>query len=338
MAKQLIKPTDAPFALSISGGGSHGAWSIGALKYLFEEAPMYIRNIPIFYGTSTGSLMTPMAALSVITGDMSRFEEAEKIYRNVNNADILKPAETGSAIVDDAIIPLLRGLLKDEDELYIEVATAALAGKSSVYQVGPLEDLIDRFMKPADWRRIISAGKRKRNPVEVGFCIVSLRTGQSQIVSNITHPNKDVLRKAMIASACEPFLMPAIDVFGTGEMFVDGGARDINPAKYVYKSPLFNKVSSVIAISSQSYKHNINNGKFDNLFSVLLRTIDILLGGVFDDDVDYMELKAKELGIPIYSILPLKELTGDGLQFNQTNMIKEIRQGFKDTSKQVKFN
>jgi len=192
-------------------------------------------------------------------------------------------------------------------------------------------------MKPANWRRIISAGKRKRNPVEIGFCITSLQTGRSQMVTNITHPSATILRKAMIASACEPFLMPTIDVFGDGDQWVDGGVRDINPARYIKDSPMESTINSIMAISSQRYEGEATTDKFDDLLDTLLRLITILVQGVFDDDVDYMEAMGKLINKDVFDITPTKPFTGDGLVFDPKVMAREIKAGFRDARKLCKF-
>lgn len=66
-------------ALVISGGGSKGAFAIGAIEHLMELGIEF----DIFVGTSTGALIAPMLATD-------HFETVKHIYQNVHTKDLLK--------------------------------------------------------------------------------------------------------------------------------------------------------------------------------------------------------------------------------------------------------
>ena len=71
---------DPTQALVISGGGSKGAFAIGALLALREHAAWKFKH---FVGTSTGALIVPLALLN-------EYNLLEQLYTNVTTADILK--------------------------------------------------------------------------------------------------------------------------------------------------------------------------------------------------------------------------------------------------------
>jgi predicted acylesterase/phospholipase RssA len=80
-------PGGPQIGLVLSGGGSLGAFQVGALKALFEywqTAHGALPPIRIVAGTSTGALIAPFALLG-----KSELDELEFWYTNVENKDIL---------------------------------------------------------------------------------------------------------------------------------------------------------------------------------------------------------------------------------------------------------
>src|ERR1044071_9449952 len=69
-------------ALVISGGGSKGAFAVGALKYLMLERGL---DFDILAGTSTGALITPMIA----SQGKAALAALETEYTTVTTDDIL---------------------------------------------------------------------------------------------------------------------------------------------------------------------------------------------------------------------------------------------------------
>ncbi|MBD3299755.1 MAG: hypothetical protein GF347_00195 [Candidatus Moranbacteria bacterium] len=322
-----------PIALSLSGGGAHGAWTVGALKNIWEEQHEDFRDMRIIYGTSTGALISAMMGAVAVTGDPAYFDELENIYRNTKDGDILRPAYDDDKIPWGVLKPLLDAVLGD-DQVLMHAALSLLSGESSVYDTAPLEDLAMRFMPDSVWKRVIRAGSRQRKPIDVGFCITSLQTGKSMMVTNRTHKDVDVLRRAMLASACEPVLMPPVDVFGDGQQWVDGGVRDINPWKYVLEAPAFRTIRTIMALSSQSSDADPGDPEYTSLPQTLMRTLSMLISGVLQDDMDQLELLQHKSKFTkrVLHIQPSKPLVGDGLVFDPPAMRDEIRLGFRDAA------
>lgn len=67
-------------ALAISGGGSNGAFSVGAVETLVKE---YGEVFNLVAGTSTGALIGPLVALNDV-------DKAVDIYSSVSNSDVLR--------------------------------------------------------------------------------------------------------------------------------------------------------------------------------------------------------------------------------------------------------
>lgn len=331
----IINSEDAPFAYTISGGGSHGAWTIGALKFILNTGPDYMKNAKIFYGNSTGSLIVSKLSIALHTGDLSHFDELEDIYTNVTNQDILSLNQPDSLVLKHIIAPILFKLLGGPEDPKTQIASLVLSGKPSVYNVEPLNNLVDKHMSNDDWNIIIEMGTGS-NPVEVGFCVVSMQTGSSQIISNISHPDAEILKKALIASTCEPFLMPQIDIFDDGDGWVDGGLRDFNPAKFVSRSEIKDQVKSILAISSGVLEDHHTNKTYDAPIDTLLRTIDILGSGVFDDDIEYMKVVTNKINKKFFSLSALEPFPTDGLIFDPIQMTKELEQGFFEAENTIR--
>ena len=62
-------------ALVISGGGSKGAFAVGVIKRLLKEYPNLA--FETYVGTSTGSLIAPLAA-------MGAYDLLEELVKNAN--------------------------------------------------------------------------------------------------------------------------------------------------------------------------------------------------------------------------------------------------------------
>ena len=80
-------------ALVISGGGSKGAFAVGVYKYLVST---YDLGFDVLIGTSTGSLIVPLAALGKI-------DLLEKLYTTQKTENIVIKDNIGNRLNKDAI-------------------------------------------------------------------------------------------------------------------------------------------------------------------------------------------------------------------------------------------
>lgn len=253
-----------PHAIALSGGGSKGAYTVGILKYLVEND---FSNFKIIYGTSTGALISCLFGLYSITKDKKYFNLLEDIYTSVSNKDILKPNHK-----------LAYTLGKETGTL---IASFLFGGKS-IYDTQPLESLIDKHMKEKDWDTLINANKE----FEIGFCCYNMQKAHSEIITNITHPDRNILRKAVLASSNQPIFMPPVNIFeNCSDQYYDGGIKDYNPIEKIFESKLFNSIEQIITISTDLPKIKEQNSQLIDIASIFTRTTQLLVLGVMDTDL-----------------------------------------------------
>lgn len=326
------------YGLACSGGGSKGAWLAGFFKRLFELHPNII--IDTIVGTSTGSLCAAKVAAYLVTRDPQHIIDLVHIYEHVTTADVLEPkcapahgigGEVGSFIA------------------------AAITGDDSLYSTAPLVELIDRFMPTAVWHEIIEAGAGHPNSVEVGFCCVSMQTGEVKTFTNITHPYPAVLRDALLASASEPVFTPLVDI--EGEQWTDGGVHDYIPITSVFQSQYADRLDRILAVSLAHSEKSNPVGRLESVDKVFLRTVELLLDGVYGADLrtaelynallllktcipvsQWRDLTTKDIRdrlrgkryVKIIKACPRRRINMDGLTFEPKAMRALCRRGFRD--------
>ena len=353
---------EGPLALSLSGGGSKGAYTVGILQYLIEVKKR--KEFKIIHGTSTGALVGAMVGAMVVTGDPSYFYELVKIYSQVQTGDVLDPnyelayRAAGGGSTGELVV------------LGLTIANGGL----SIYNSDPLLDLIDRFLTPDVWEKIINAGKENTSdlahPIEIGFCATNLQTGESEIITNRSHPDRDILRKALLASANQPVFMPPIQIDpNSTDQFVDGGLIDYNPIEKVLESDLIKEASAIVSISLDTPGAASNPYIHQKVDTIFLRTLDILSTNIQNEDLTTAQLwnillKLKEQltdtqwdifkdnlhassrnfidkhlnnknYIPIIQIYPEEAIKMDSLKFQQPDMKNLIKRGFKEAIKHL---
>lgn len=356
----MEKLPEGPLALSLSGGGSKGAYIVGLLQYLIEVKQR--RDFKMIYGTSTGALAGALVGAMVATNDLSYLYELIKIYGEVLTGDVLSPnyeaaynaagGETGGEL---AVLGL-----------------SVINGGISIYDTAPLLKLIDRFITPEIWDKIIEAGQKTDSdlgwPIEIGFCATNLQTGESEIITNRTHPDRNILRRALLASANQPVFMPPIKVKTDSEdQYVDGGLIDYNPIEKLFESDLLNEVSGILSISLDAPGADPNPIQHEKVDTVFFRTLQILSRNVQEEDlktaqlwnvllkmkeflnndqwemfIDQLHITSKDfikehLGrkvyVPIVHLFPSDPIIMDSLRFKQPDMKNLIKKGFQDGAK-----
>jgi len=312
-------------ALVVSGGGSKGAFAVGAIKSLTKNAPD--TTFDMYIGTSTGSLIVPFTAMGAL-------DQLEKVYTTVTTDKIIQ-----------------------EDDV-----AARFLGGNSLLNASPLFKLIESNYTDAFCNSVFQSPKM--------VCLVTtcLQTGETVYFSNQEAPaglmasvikvvTPPVLRNAIMASACQPVLMPPIEV-EHGKIplrqYVDGGVRmyagiqfaidagaeevyaillspaDNPPIETNYKS-VFNILERTIDIFTEDTA--INNVRQPMLYSAGLRYIAdvraaLLTNGVSQATIDKsLEIDTEnpfsnKTAIKIYVIRPDRPLGGGpgGLNFDPNEM------------------
>ena len=236
-------------ALVLSGGGAKGAFAAGVVKDLycrFRETGWF----SIVGGTSTGALITPLAALlggpkSIQTAAL---EVLTNVYTEVSTSDILRR---------HSVIQLIQQ--RDRSN-----------GSSG------LRDLIEKHLRP-DWFEWL-AGK------EAPYSYVVYTNYQSGQAVYVSPKDEGVDRKrfinALLASASVPVIMKATLI--DGEICYDGGVRDVLP----FKRAVDLGAETIVPIFLDPEVSPRNESQFRRLDHVLRRTISILLDETARNDFE----------------------------------------------------
>jgi NTE family protein len=239
-------------ALVISGGGSKGAFAAGAVKYLYET---YCRDgwFDIVGGTSTGSLITPLAGL---------FKE---------------PALAGEA-------------LSDLERLYTTITTRDILDKRSIFTLlfkpdalngsAPLELLIETYLTAQRFEYL-----RDPRAPETYVVYTNFRTGREVFVSP-REPGVDLagFRRALLASCSVPVYMESTRI--GGDACYDGGVSEILPLRRA----VFLGAERLLSIRLDPPVPADDTGPLSRIDQVLLRTFAIMLNAGLTSDIERTRL------------------------------------------------
>lgn len=213
MGKTVLPKTRSaqPIDLALQGGGSHGAFTWGALDRLLEDDSLTLNAIS---GTSAGALNAAVMLTGHAQGGRDGARRAlTEFWREVSRSGgIFSPfsASPQATTTNPFSVENLPGYQW----------MGSLFRSFSPYEfnplnLNPLRDVVRRHVTPD----AIQAGE-----VKLFVTATSVRTGQARVFTG-----KDLTLDALMASACLPFLFQAVDI--DGEPFWDGGYSG-NPALF----------------------------------------------------------------------------------------------------------
>ncbi|HCV43788.1 MAG TPA: hypothetical protein DGH68_09920 [Bacteroidetes bacterium] len=269
-------------ALSFSGGGAKGAFVAGVLYRLFMKGFFTTHTISVVSGTSTGSLIGTLVA-------RKQFADLKKVYSGgVHTRDVLSVAAGRGTL---QLLRTASGILgievaDSEDELLehnvdILGLAAVLDGKTSIYTIQPLKELIRTFIGLDGFTEIVN------NPqVELIYNIVSMNNGDVKCYSSKQRTATE-MERALWASVSQPVFMPIVDI-GT-EFYADGGLTEINPVQAIFSSS--NPYDGILALSCSPDPTKIGYTEpLNNLKDMLIRTLDIFMDDILLNDVRVPQL------------------------------------------------
>jgi len=280
-------------ALVISGGGSKGAFAVGVLHEIASITPHL--SYDTYVGTSTGSLIIPFAALG-------EFDLLHKIYTTSTDRDILKKTGLGTALRNK---------------------------RNYLYHVDPLWELLNKNLPDAKCKKILDDG------IELNLLTASLQTkrltvfstvdniqnGDHYDVYHITNPSH--LRHAILASACQPVVMPPIKVnkgiAGMAypeEQFIDGGIVEYAGIEVAINA----QADQILTILLSAPGSSRSSDQYTSIIGMLEKTIDI-----FSSDVNMNDLR-------------IPHLYNDGLQYIDAVKNKLVGLGVGDDVIKKAFN
>lgn len=185
-------------ALTMSGGGSKGAFSVGVLRHLVKTKNL---TFDMISGVSVGAVMGPLVWLD-------RFDELEALFRGVESADVF--------VQLDAVRWSTVGALHSSEPLAGLIAKYIDADVYDAMQASPRPFVIGTFCLETKRMVYWYTGTKvleSRDPYRSMVKISSLAE----------------LRAAILASCNQPVFMPAVRM--RSKHYVDGGLSDTLPGE-----------------------------------------------------------------------------------------------------------
>jgi NTE family protein len=187
---------------ALQGGGSHGAFTWGALDRLLEEPWLQIDGIS---GTSAGAMNAAVLVAGYANGGADAARSAlEAFWRSVSRAALLSPLRRGFLDV------LLDRWSLDHSPVF--VAMDIMARLFSPYDLNPggFNPLRQILAECIDFERL------GRAPIKLFVTATNVRTGQGRVFRN-----HDITPDVLLASACLPTMFQAVEIEGND--YWDGG-------------------------------------------------------------------------------------------------------------------
>ncbi len=243
-------------ALVVSGGGSKGAFAVGAIRQLLDTWPGL--SFDIFVGTSTGSLIVPFVALD-------EMELLEELYTTNKTNNIITTHNLGDRIMEH-----------------------------SIFDANPLWKLITQHLTEGRCQQLLTGTKQlalTTTCLQTGALTVYTNDPTAITTKNYERRrllNSLHLQKAVMASACQPVFMPAVKVNkdvprapNPEYQYVDGGVREYAGIEMAIDAG----ATEIFTILLSSGKDEPVTSEFKDLFSILQQTI-----AIFTDDVGKNDL------------------------------------------------
>jgi NTE family protein len=200
-----------PLSLALQGGGSHGAFTWGALDRLLENEDINIDGIS---ATSAGSINAVVLAHGLTIGGRAEAKKAlAQFWRNVSTI-------ARSSFIFPSLLDKMTGRFGlDYSAGYL--FTNALCQFVSPYQFNPLNlnPLRDLLRDTVDFQLL-----REQSVIKLFLSATNVESGKLKVFNG-----KELTADHVIASSCLPFLMQAIEI--NGEHYWDGGLIG-NPALF----------------------------------------------------------------------------------------------------------
>jgi NTE family protein len=243
-------------ALVVSGGGSKGAFAVGVIKQFAANFPNL--KFDVYVGTSTGSLLTPLAA-------MGEYNLLEELYTTQTTEDVILKSNIGNRL-----------------------------NEHSIFDATPLWNLIAKYYTDARYEELSNTGNKVYlNTTCLQTAELIVFTNDADAIDGKYYKvckliNADHFRRAVMASACQPVFMPPIkvNVNVPGEphpnyQFVDGGVREYVGIQMAIDAGATEIVTILLSPEADPPEEK----EYKNLFQLLERTIDIFSTDVGKNDL-----------------------------------------------------
>jgi len=278
-------------ALVISGGGSKGAFAVGVYKYLVSNFSL---DFDVLVGTSTGSLIVPLAALGKI-------ELLEKLYTTQKTENIVIKDNIGNRL-----------------------------NKDSIFDVTPLWETIKKFYTDDFYTELMDSGKEiflNTTCLQTEELVV-FTNAENPVPSKYYEirklANAEHFRRAVLASACQPVFMTPVKVnkqvpgeANPDHQFVDGGVREYAGVQMAIDNAA-EEIFTILLSSDQAG----SAPQFTTLFPILEQTISIFTTDVGKNDLIIPQLYNEAL---TYIDAVKKKMKREGISADDINKYFFIR-------------
>jgi len=276
-------------ALVISGGGAKGAWAGGLIQQMIEERGY---DWDMYFGTSTGSLLITLTPLK----EMERLKTA---YTNVNNDNIFSVnpfTKKGKINIFNAICRIIKG-------------------KTSLGESGGLDKILRSMFSPDDFYKV-----RKLNK-DVYACASNYTHNGVEYLHNQITTYDDYI-KFTLASTSVPLAMNFVEL--DNSMYLDGGVLMHVPIQKAIDCG----ADEIDVIILRPEKIDTTTWKADNMFDVLMRTIDMMQDCISQTNVLVAQLNAGQKEVKLRIRYTPYKLTDNSLIFDKEQMLKWWKEGY----------
>ncbi|MDD3266543.1 MAG: patatin-like phospholipase family protein [Burkholderiales bacterium] len=189
--------------LALQGGGSHGAFTWGVLDRLLEEDELEIDGIS---GTSAGAMNAVLVAYGLSIGGSSvARDKLSEFWHAVSNAGkfgLFKSNHLNKIFSTDKVE-------KSSPYQFFQSLTKNISSYNlNLPNLNPLETILDAVV---DFDKL-----KKKNVCKLFISATHVKSGQLKIFNN-----DEIALNVIMASACLPFMFPAVEI--DGELYWDGG-------------------------------------------------------------------------------------------------------------------
>ena len=274
-------------ALVISGGGSKGAFAVGILQRLRSLFPTL--HFDIIVGTSTGSLIAPLAA----AGELDLLEE---LYTTKTTENVVMKHRLGDRL-----------------------------NQKSIYSVEPLWQLIKQYITDNCYNNILQSDTHiylTTTCLQTQGTVVYTTNPAPEVSSSYkikTVKDGEHMRLAVLGSACQPVFMTPIKIdqnYLPGRerefQYVDGGVREYAGIQMAVDQG----AKEIFCILLAPESREIGDMQYESLFPILERTISMFSEDVEKNDLVIPQLYAKAIN---YIQAVKQKMVNDGLPQNKVD-------------------
>ncbi len=231
---KMTKMATKKINLALQGGGSHGAFTWGAIDYLLADGRLEIEGIS---GTSSGAMNASVTAYGLSHGGaVGARQKLSEFWQQIalSNKWFLQPSTL------DKMISHGNMDFSPYYQMYDYISKLMSPYELNPLNLNPLRDVL---AKTIDFEHLLSPAAT----CKLFVAATNVKTGRLRVFTD-----QEISLDSVMASACLPFLFQAVEI--EGEHYWDGGYIG-NPPLF----PLINETKSPDILIIQINANNINH-------------------------------------------------------------------------------